>query len=251
MKVRTLISGSKGNCALISIKNTNILIDCGSSYGRIKSQLKKSGYCLSDIKYILITHAHTDHISALAVLAQKNPQIEIFVHRNGAKELYERTGLNASIFDSGFSLDGFTVETYRCHHDASCCTGFKICDGIDTAVYVTDTGCVDEQLVDFLTDASILIVESNHDFDMLRNGIYSLPLKKRIASQNGHLSNEQTAYLLSRVRLEKVSQIILAHLSENNNLPEIAYSSAKAVLDKAGYGDKIKLLVAAQWEICE
>jgi len=110
---------------------------------------------------------------------------------------------------------------------------------------------VDEQLIDFLADASILILESNHDYEMLRHGIYSLPLKKRIASQNGHLSNEQTAYLLSRARLETVNQIILAHLSENNNLPEIAYSSAKAVLEKAGYGEKIRLLVAAQWEICE
>ncbi|MDD4832715.1 MAG: MBL fold metallo-hydrolase [Clostridia bacterium] len=251
MKVKTLISGSKGNCALIKTNNGNILIDCGSSYGRIKTQLKKAETALTDINYILITHSHTDHISALATMAQKNPHIEVFVHRNGAQELYERTGVCANTFDKEFTLGEITVTSYRCHHDASCCTGFKISDGTDSIVYVTDTGCVDEQLIDFLADASILILESNHDYEMLRNGIYSLPLKKRIASQNGHLSNEQTAYLLSRARLETVNQIILAHLSENNNLPEIAYSSAKAVLEKVGYGEKIRLLVAAQWEICE
>lgn len=251
MKIHTLISGSKGNCTLINARNKNILIDCGASYTRIKQQLNEVGYGFGDVDCVFVTHAHTDHIAALPTAKQKNPKLEIFVQRQGADELYERTGIRAKTFERDFCLGAITVETYRCHHDAACCTGYKVCDGEATAVYVTDTGCVDEQLIEFVGGADYLVLESNHDFEMLKNGRYTPMLKKRIAGSNGHLSNEQAAYLIERVSLVGVREIILAHLSENNNLPELAYKSAKSALDKCGYGDKIKLLVAEQWKICE
>lgn len=250
MKITTLISGSKGNCALIRANGANILIDCGSSYTRIKSYLNKTGLAINDIDGVLVTHSHGDHVSALPLMSQKNPLIRFFVHRDGAEEFFEKTSVRPTVFDGKMELNGLEIDTYRCHHDTSCCNGYSVSDGRNKICYVTDTGCVDRELMDFLRGAKDIVIESNHDYHMLVFGKYAPSLKKRIAGTNGHLSNEQTAYLLERTDLAWTERIILAHLSENNNLPEAAYECAKQVLEKNGAG-RIKLSVARQWEATE
>lgn len=251
MKIINLLSGSKGNCTLVMSGGGNLLIDCGSTYTKIKEQLGKAGLSFGDIGGVLVTHSHIDHVSALPVAMRKNPFLKVYVHKDGARELFERTLAEAELFEDKFEAGGIEVQTYRCHHDASCCNGFRMSDGENTACYVTDTGCVDQKLIDFLKGANKIVIESNHDYRMLVLGKYTAALKRRIAGANGHLSNEQTAYLLERADLAWAKEIVLAHLSENNNLPRLAEQSAKEVLDKLGLTETVRLSVAAQWEVCE
>lgn len=251
MNVCTLYSGSKGNASLIYANGKHILIDCGGSYNLLKKQLNKLNLTPKDIDAVLITHCHNDHISALSTFMLYNSKVNVYVNIHGEEALYEKLYFDLNTFDSHFTLFDLQIEAYYCHHDVPCCTGFKIFDGKDSIVYVTDTGYVDTPLIEFCKGVKTLVIESNHDFDMLVNGKYPFMLKKRIASALGHLSNDQTAQLLERVIDTNTKNIILAHLSENNNLPDLAFKASYDVLTKLGAQNQIKLLVASQYDISE
>jgi phosphoribosyl 1,2-cyclic phosphodiesterase len=245
----TLFSGSRGNCALLTTNNTKILIDCGVGYRALTKALRSVNVSPKQINALFITHSHSDHISGLFNFVKYNAAAEVFVHKEGFDELYGKTYWKASTFEENFTYRDIAVSFYRCSHDASCCVGYSFKAEGKLICYVTDTGCVNEKLVDFIKGCDSLVIESNHDYKMLKEGSYPYYLKKRIESGSGHLSNEQTASLLQEILGYGTTKILLAHLSENNNSPLLALNCASGIANKSGV--KVDIFVASQNEISE
>ena len=247
LKISPLFSGSKGNCTLIQSDNTNILLDAGYSFRQIQRELESRGLATKDIDAIVISHEHTDHVGALPNWSKCAPTpvyapkpIADYVRLRAAFcEVYEICG--------SFEIGDVEVDVYECSHDASCCCGYRFSSGESRFACVTDTGRVTDALVDFLAPCPTIMLESNHDEDMLLKGEYSYTLKQRILSDFGHLSNRQAAEVLRRL-IGKTKNVILAHLSENNNTRELAFSSAVNMYAANGVveGKDVTVYVAEQ-----
>lgn len=248
IKLTSLFSGSRGNCTLLQADNINILLDLGYGYKSVLQKLRTLGISRNDINAIVITHEHSDHISALPYWT-KYCCTPVYVPSRIANKIraYSCCGTIKEITGS-FFVDGVSVDIYECSHDAVCCFGYRFSYGGDCVASVTDTGCWNQDLVDFLSPCRTIQIESNHDVEMLKNGFYPHALKRRILSDYGHLSNAQTAALLEKLAGTTVKNIILAHLSEKNNSVEIAFACAVSAFEKHGLveGRDIRIYVATQ-----
>ena len=246
-RIISLFSGSKGNCTLLRVGDTRILIDAGMSCRAIERALCAVGECLSDINAVFITHEHSDHTKALPVLLKKHP-IPVHIAEATAKELC-RSGFPTDCFavhPPCFSVDikasptapTVTVQSFVIPHDSRCCIGFRFsAEGAGyshTAAIATDMGCVTEDIRSCLCGACELILESNHDENMLMMGPYPYELKRRILSEQGHLSNSCAADFLCELTHTGTRHILLAHLSPENNTPELAYLTAQTALRRLG-----------------
>ena len=250
IKVTPLFSGSKGNCTLVQCNGVNILLDVGFSYKSILRALENRGLTQKDIGAIIITHEHSDHISALPYWG-KNCVTPIYAPTPIADYLRQRVYFCEVIgIDGSFDIEGVTVEVYECSHDARSCCGYRFYDGRGYFACVTDTGCFGEQLVEFLSPCKAIMLESNHDVSMLNSGAYPYPLKQRILSPYGHLSNEQAAEVVCKLANSHVKTIILAHLSENNNTKELAFNATLEALNRCGLveGRDVTVYVADQYK---
>ena len=249
LKISPLFSGSKGNCTLIQSDNTNILLDVGFSYRAIIRALAAKGLAACDIDAIVITHEHSDHIGALT-LWSKHCRAPVYAPRPIAGYLEQRTFAEVRAVSCDFVIGDVVVEMYECSHDARCCYGYRFCCGQSYFASVTDTGCVTDNLVEFLAPCSAIMLESNHDVDMLVKGEYAYPLKRRILSDFGHLSNAQATEVLCRLIGRKPKNIILAHLSEQNNTRELAFNSAVNMYTANGLteGKDVNVYVADQYD---
>jgi len=239
MKICILGSGSSGNSIYIAVDGFSFLIDAGLSGRDLMRRLASIGSSLSDIRAILVSHEHHDHIRGLAVLCKKHA-VPIYANRLTAAAIIEK-GVPAQFlrfFKTGrdFPLGPVTVRPFPVPHDASDPVGFVVSEGDCRAGIATDLGCAPGDLAQTLRGCRALIVESNHDSDLLNNGTRPLALKERIRSDRGHLSNETAAELLAGVASEELSDIFLAHLSEECNRPEVARMSAEQALRGAGFG---------------
>ena len=253
MQVYTLFSGSSGNCVYVKDKNTEILIDAGKSAGAIEKSLTALDSSLYNIKSIFLTHEHTDHVSALCQVVAKNPQIKVFAHAKGLCAIKQRTTLqNVHPIENHFCFCDISVETIECSHDSCFCCGYKFSDKNGAVGIISDTGCEPNGVVDFLCDCKTVLIESNHDELMLKSGKYPFLLKQRILSRNGHLSNAQCGKILFELfqRETSVKNVVLGHLSQQNNIPELAFCEAVQVLRKNGIieGRDVNLVVALQNE---
>lgn len=249
LKISPLFSGSRGNCALAQADGINILLDAGYHYKQIVSRLADFNLTPADIYAIVLTHEHSDHISALPYLT-RGLQSRVYAPASICDIVTQRTYCTevTPIYGS-FALGDAQVDVYKCSHDSVACFGYKFtCNG-ESVASVTDTGCTDDKLIDFLSPCKAILLESNHDVDMLKNGVYPFPLKRRILSDLGHLSNDQTAQVIARLKGSNVKHIVLAHLSEQNNTKEIAFNSAVQALNSVGLteGKDIKIYVADQY----
>lgn len=251
LKVIPLFSGSSGNCIYLKYKDEEILIDAGVSYKRICCALDGVGTNISNIKAVLITHEHCDHVQGLPVLS-KHTDIPIFINRKSASyydmPLDELFCGKARIKDPGDSItfDGFEVNTFATPHDSigSCGYHFTFSDGSRFAV-ATDLGMITPEISSYLLGCKSVIIESNHDVKMLKNGPYPYILKKRILSDHGHLSNEDCAAFLPKLVDMGAEKIVLAHLSHENNTPELCYKAGAEALAEAGFTpNDVKLTVA-------
>lgn len=247
MRIISFASGSKGNCTLVSCSGAHFLIDCGISMRRIKTSLSCAGLSPTDITAIFITHEHSDHIAGLPMLT-KYFNIPIFAPRTVAKHLrYSVAGvedfLRVMPTEGQINLGNVKVSAFHTSHDTEESVGYRI-DAGQIFAFATDTGVVTEEMLSGLLGADAVVIESNHDVDMLLSGPYPYVLKKRILSDHGHLSNAECGRLAAHLADWGTKYIILGHLSRENNSPARAFETVKNALD----GRNVMLLVAPEAE---
>lgn len=222
MKVCVLASGSKGNVTYVEANNKKILLDAGKNYKYIKDKLKEIDVDIKDVNYILISHNHTDHISALKSLISKTKATIII----SLQLLYEMDDLkdysNILTIENELEVDDLLITSFHSSHDAIDSRNFIIDDGISKLAYVTDTGYVNNKYFKLLKNLDVYLFESNHDVELLQHGPYPDWLKRRVLSDNGHLSNKSSSFYLSKLVGDNTKKIVLIHLSEINNLESIA-----------------------------
>ena len=233
MQVTVFASGSSGNCLLVSSGDSHILIDAGISMRRISAGLAKAGISWRDIGGVLITHEHSDHISGLKTMI-RNCAVPIYAPRTVASRLYGMLpGIEDQLVTSPvgevFPVSGFAVRAFHTPHDTDESVGYRI-EGDGVFALATDMGHVTDEILDGLLGADTVLIESNHDPDMLRMGPYPAYLKMRILSEHGHLSNPGCAALAGKLSESGTSRIILGHLSRENNRPELALETVRASL---------------------
>lgn len=229
-----LASGSRGNASLIEDSNSGraVLIDCGICKRDFFDRCKTVGFDPRGIEAIVITHEHTDHTKGLGVVLRGlekqgvSPQIyastlvmQASSEIIGIRDSFDLRGMKE---ESELSLAGLTVRPFLTSHDAAQSFGFRIEDKQGDALgYMTDTGAATALAREYLEDCRILALESNYDQQMLENGSYPYPVKRRIMSDKGHLSNEQAAGVLESLLSNKLQRVVVMHVSENNNTYQI------------------------------
>ena len=232
MEYVSFASGSGGNCALLRGGGVNLLIDAGISMKRIRQGLRSRGLDLEDITAILLTHEHSDHTSALAMLS-KYTDIPVRLSAGTARALLAEKkcaekNLRPLPEDLSFSLGELQIRGVPLSHDAAQPLGWRI-EGEKSAMAVlTDLGRLSEPVLDAVRGCRFAVVEANHDVELLRRGPYPPQLKRRILGDWGHLSNEAGAELAQRLAESGGEEVLLAHLSRENNRPELALAALRA-----------------------
>jgi len=234
MQVTTFASGSSGNCTLLQCGGTNILIDAGISMKRIKLCLAERGLLPSDISGVFITHEHTDHIKGLKTMT-KQFSLPIFAPRTVANHIcWSVPGADevTQIINPGECLDlsGMSVSSFSTPHDTPQSVGYRF-EGDISFGFCTDLGHISDEVYCALEGVQAAVLESNHDVDMLKAGAYPLFLKRRILSENGHLSNDTCARLAVNLAKSGLETLILAHISDENNTPGKAIRTVSATLE--------------------
>lgn len=247
-KIFPIFSGSKGNCTYIASGDSGILIDAGTSCKKITESFEKSNLSLSSIKAVFITHEHSDHISGLPVLVKKLG-VPVYTSPKTSELLLEKfPKMNIIGFETEITVNGIKIKRFNTSHD--CVEGSGYCvflpDGTSCAT-CTDTGILSNGIFENLLEKNLVLIESNHDVTMLKNGPYPPELKMRILSEKGHLSNTDCACAIAKLVKQNTRRFVLAHLSENNNLPTLAKSSTVSyLLDNGFYEDKDYTLYIAK-----
>ena len=243
LRIVTLYSGSGGNCTYIRFCDTAILIDAGKSARTLCGALREIGSDISEIDAIFVTHDHHDHVSALEVLAKKNnipihmtARSAVIFDRDPSAPIHSRLVRHDPLFS--VEVGRFTVTSFRTSHDSRMSVGYRIAFRAGEEAFAvgvaTDLGYVSEEVREGLRGCFALVLESNHDETMLREGPYPYDLKKRIASRRGHLSNSDSAAFASELAEAGARAFILAHLSEENNEPDLALDEARSALSGLG-----------------
>lgn len=235
----SLSSGSSGNCYYLGNNNHGILVDAGISASAIRKHLKNMDIQMHTIMGVLITHNHIDHIKGLEVLVRKNNLPAFTTRTIWNSILTPRVKISVDCIreiplKQKFSIDGFEIEAFPVDHDAPETIGFHICAGDRKITIATDLGHICQASVPYLKAANLLVIESNYDEQMLMTGSYPWFLKTRIKSDNGHLGNHQTSSFLADIINDNLTNICLAHLSRNNNTPEIALKTINDTFSKRG-----------------
>lgn len=250
MKLCVLSSGSKGNAIYIEHASTALIIDQGLSHKELKRRMELRSIDINKVVSILVTHEHSDHISGVGVTSRA---LGIPVYATtGSLECMKNifNGSENSVpIESGivFKVGAFDILPYSVSHDAKDPVQYRITAGKKTAAIATDIGYVSTLVTERIKDVDILVIESNYDLDMLKKGSYPWHLKQRIMGKHGHLSNRNAAELVFNLCRKKTPKVILAHLSEENNRPEIAESTIRELFEQ--YDQPLhSLCVASQFE---
>ncbi|HXR98080.1 MAG TPA: MBL fold metallo-hydrolase [Terriglobales bacterium] len=243
--VTVLGSGSSGNATLVATGRTRVLIDAGFSHRELRRRLALAECGTDALDAVLITHEHTDHVAGLPRLAAAIPA-PVYCNQRTLAALGDVDLPRVETFFSGetFAIGDFEITPFSIPHDAADPVGFRlVSDGL-AIVIVTDLGYLPENVKDCLRSLDCLIIESNHDLEMLKGGGYSWQLKQRVLSRTGHLSNDGLGAFLQTEFDGHPRHLVLAHLSQNNNLPELARLSAERAL--AARGARPQLDIAPQ-----
>ncbi|MDR1068043.1 MAG: MBL fold metallo-hydrolase [Clostridiales Family XIII bacterium] len=240
IKFCSFASGSSGNCYLVKTDNTAIIIDAGISAKRVAHGLARSLTPEESVEALLITHEHSDHVSGLKPLVNRFAGAEVFASAGTFDGL--RIGIASDrkrlvTPGRGFEVGDIEVSTFSLSHDAAEPTGYTLKSGDKSVSIVTDTGVLTEEILSAVADADLLVLESNHDLEMLKNGRYPAFLKQRIISDNGHLSNVQAAHAVCEIMSmdKKPRCILLAHLSRDNNRPQLAEDTVTGIALEMGW----------------
>lgn len=244
MRFCALASGSSGNCIYVGTGTTHILVDAGISCKRIEEALLSIDVDPDVISAVLITHDHSDHTQGAAVFCKRH---KIPVYATAAtlgfledrpSAAYSPEQLKEVRADSSFVIGDIEIEPYRISHDALDPVSYVLSSGGRKLGMATDLGVFTDYTVDKMTGSDALYIESNHDINMLLVGPYPYPLKQRIHSEFGHLSNDDAAELILKLRSKRLKQVVLAHVSQDNNFADLAYETVRVALeqDDRGYG---------------
>jgi phosphoribosyl 1,2-cyclic phosphodiesterase len=240
MRYASLASGSKGNCHAFSDGERTLLIDAGISFLQIRTRLEALGWDLGQVQAVALTHEHSDHIAAIPVLLRRtNWAFMATAETRSAIERIHGLEIPPSRWiplRAGHALEweGWRLLPFATPHDAVDSVAYRLEAAGLVAAVVTDLGHPTALVTDHCLDLDLLVMESNHDIQMLRDGSYPPPLKARILSRVGHLSNEASADLLGRCLSPRLRTVVLAHLSEQNNHPDLARFAAEEVLRGSG-----------------
>lgn len=250
MRICQLASGSRGNALFIESGATRLLIDAGLSLRELKSRLAELAVAPESINALLLSHEHIDHSRSVVAWARRY-QVPLHAHA-ASLSLLAKTGKVGlcSEFEAGsvFTLRDLSVETIPLTHDSASCVGFVVTGPEGRIGVATDLGIATRLVAQRLSACRVLVLEFNHDEELLRDGPYPWPLKQRIRSNHGHLSNPAAAQLLDGLLWSGLDAVFLAHLSETNNTPEHALSAARQVLDRQN-GCAPQVIVGTQHQI--
>ena len=235
MKVCVLASGSEGNSTLVETGSHKILLDLGMNMKYIKERLSELNITPNEIDAVLISHVHSDHIGCLDSFIKKyDPKVYM------SKIMYDEIPRDSLIkkyelieyYDKDFYIDNIKIELIKTSHDTKDSRGFIISENDKSVVYLTDTGYLNQKFFNKLKDKNLYLFESNHDVEMLINGKYPKWLKDRVVGPYGHLSNKDASIYLSKIIGEDTKQIVLMHLSKENNTPEVALNTINEIFDE-------------------
>lgn len=235
MKFCSLYSGSSGNSIYIASSNAKILVDAGLSGKLIERAFKDIGENPSELDGIFVTHEHIDHVKGVGVLSRKY-DIPIYANKltwQGMEGIIGKIKeYNIKVIDEeNIDIKDVQIKGYKIPHDAAMPSGYSITCGNKKACIATDLGYFSEEVKEAVQDADVLLLESNHDVEMLKFGPYPYSLKRRILSNVGHLSNEECGQAIIASMGDKRKTIILGHLSKTNNYPELAYKTVVNILN--------------------
>ena len=229
----TLASGSGGNCSVYRDGSLCVLIDAGVSTRCIARAIGELGLKLGDVTHILLTHSHTDHTKALPVLL-KHTTAPVLCSGRTAMDIGLAPDRHLPLNPGRYRLGHLPLAAFATHHDAPGSLGFVLGSGKGRLGYCTDTGHLTGEMVELLKGCPLVVLESNHDPEMLENGPYPWPLKQRVGSPYGHLSNEQCARAAVELASAGTEKLILAHLSQHNNTPALALETTRRALADRG-----------------
>ena len=256
LEFAAIASGSSGNCIYVASNHTRLLIDAGLSGKRIEAglgELSLTGYV---IDALLITHEHSDHIYGAGVIARRY-DLPVYATGGTWDAMTDKMGkLKPSAKNVVYSgepliINDLCITPFGIPHDAAEPVGYTITDGKEKITVATDIGHITDDVKEKVKDSSILLIESNHDVEMLKEGPYPYPLKQRVLGDLGHLSNENCGKMLTEVLSDKLKYIFLGHLSEQNNTPMLAFETAKKAIENQGVqvGRDINMYVAPRYGV--
>lgn len=233
MRFASLGSGSEGNALIVQVGATVVMMDCGFGLAATEARLARAGLMPDDIDAILVTHEHSDHIGGVARFARKH-QLPVWLTHGTAKVFNQGALPNALINfvdpHEAFLVGEIQVTPYFVPHDAFEPVQYVFSDGSARLGVLTDTGSITAHIEKTLSGCDALVLECNHDLDMLMNGPYPPSLKKRVAGKFGHLDNHTAASLLAGIDCSRLKHILAAHLSQRNNLPALATAALAGAL---------------------
>jgi len=251
IKFCSLFSGSSGNCLCVSTEETRLLIDAGMSGKRILEALCSVGEKPSDISAVLISHEHSDHIRGAGILSRKL-DIPIYANETTWEAMAEQLGPvkveNRRFFVTGeeFAIGDIAIKPFRIPHDAAEPVGFNFFSKDKKITTATDIGHITKELLLHFESSDLILLESNHDIEMVKVGPYPYNLKRRILGEHGHLSNEMAGKVIAYMAKQGTRKFLLGHLSRENNFPELAYQTVYNVLqeNQINVGTDVELSVA-------
>lgn len=241
MNLCSIASGSSGNCIYVGNKESGVLVDAGISKKRIVDGLFSIDVNPEKLKGILVTHEHSDHICGLGVLTRKykipiyaTKETIAFIKNNKTTGILDETLFREVVPNQPFYLEDIMVDPFTIPHDAVNPVGYTFSSNGRKIGIATDLGMYDDYIISHLKDCHVLLLEANHDINMLQVGAYPYSLKRRILSDIGHLSNDNSGRLLTRLFSDQLKYIFLGHLSKENNYPELAYETVRCELLEGG-----------------
>ena len=236
MNLCSIVSGSSGNCTYIGNEDTHLLVDVGISKKKLEEGLKAVDVDINKISSILITHEHIDHISGLGVMMRKFGMKVYGTRETLMAAMNKGIGkVDTSLFhfiepDKEFVINDITIHPFSISHDAANPVCYTAKDSKDKVSVATDLGKYDDYIIDNLKGSRAILIEANHDINMLEVGPYPYYLKQRILSDFGHLSNDNSGKLLTNLIDENLEYVYLGHLSKENNYPELAYETVRCIV---------------------
>lgn len=256
LEFASIASGSSGNCIYVASGHTRLLIDAGLSGKRIEAGLGALSLTGYDIDAMLVTHEHNDHVDGVGIMSRRY-DIPVYATEGTWAKMPEKIGKikpgnkNALYSGEALIINDLCIKPFDIPHDAAQPVGYTITDGVEKITVATDIGHITDEVKENIKDSSILLIESNHDVDMVKTGPYPYQLKQRVLSDFGHLSNENCGKMLKEVITDRLKYVFLGHLSNENNTPDLAFETVKNALENQGIviGGDINMYVAPRYGV--